>query len=130
SPRIKGFEIEGEKCSGKIILSGKGEFSFEKDASASEEKKETSGKNNNPSESDARVSGTSVVREREAQYGNVESVTCPQCGQGRLLQGKTAFGCSRWREGCRFKVNFEEIQAVFPGSALNLSLLQRFLNKQ
>jgi len=28
---------------------------------------------------------------------------CPLCGQGRLIQGKTAIGCSRWREGCTFR---------------------------
>lgn len=29
---------------------------------------------------------------------------CPSCGKGRLIQGRTAIGCSRWREGCRFVV--------------------------
>ena len=29
---------------------------------------------------------------------------CPTCGQGRLIQGKTKLGCSRWREGCRYTV--------------------------
>lgn len=33
--------------------------------------------------------------------------TCPRCKQGRLLKGKTAYGCSRFREGCQFKVPFE-----------------------
>lgn len=28
---------------------------------------------------------------------------CPQCGQGTLLQGRTALGCSRWREGCDYR---------------------------
>lgn len=27
---------------------------------------------------------------------------CPSCGKGRLIQGRTAVGCSRWREGCSF----------------------------
>lgn len=29
---------------------------------------------------------------------------CPSCGMGRLIQGKAAVGCSRWREGCTFVV--------------------------
>ncbi|WP_162051876.1 type IA DNA topoisomerase [Pontibacter pamirensis] len=32
---------------------------------------------------------------------------CPRCKQGKLLKGKTAYGCSRFREGCRFLVPFE-----------------------
>ncbi|WP_114783176.1 type IA DNA topoisomerase [Botryobacter ruber] len=32
---------------------------------------------------------------------------CPSCRQGRLLKGKAAYGCSRFREGCRFVVPFE-----------------------
>lgn len=28
--------------------------------------------------------------------------TCPKCKQGRLLKGKRAFGCSRYKEGCDF----------------------------
>ncbi|MFD2245539.1 type IA DNA topoisomerase [Pontibacter ruber] len=32
---------------------------------------------------------------------------CPRCKQGKLLKGKTAYGCSRFREGCEFKVPFE-----------------------
>jgi DNA topoisomerase III len=32
---------------------------------------------------------------------------CPRCKQGALLKGKTAYGCSRFREGCQFKIPFE-----------------------
>ncbi len=28
---------------------------------------------------------------------------CPRCGQGVLITGKTALGCSRWKEGCDFR---------------------------
>ena len=33
----------------------------------------------------------------------VEGAPCPLCGQGRIIRGHTAFGCSRWREGCSFR---------------------------
>jgi DNA topoisomerase-3 len=32
---------------------------------------------------------------------------CPRCGAGTLLTGSRGWGCSRWREGCRFVVWFE-----------------------
>ena len=31
---------------------------------------------------------------------------CPVCGQGRVIKGKTAYGCSRWREGCTYRQLF------------------------
>lgn len=31
---------------------------------------------------------------------------CPKCGQGHIVKGRTAFGCSRWREGCDFREKF------------------------
>jgi len=31
--------------------------------------------------------------------------TCPLCGKGTLIQGRTAIGCSRWKEGCTFRQN-------------------------
>jgi DNA topoisomerase III len=32
---------------------------------------------------------------------------CPRCQQGAMLKGKSAYGCSRFREGCQFVVPFE-----------------------
>jgi hypothetical protein len=29
---------------------------------------------------------------------------CPTCGEGRIIQGRAALGCNRWREGCNFRV--------------------------
>ena len=31
---------------------------------------------------------------------------CPLCGKGTLIKGKTAYGCSRWKEGCQFRKPF------------------------
>jgi len=32
---------------------------------------------------------------------------CPKCQTGGVLRGKTAFGCSRFREGCQFRLPIE-----------------------
>ena len=29
-------------------------------------------------------------------------ISCPACGKGQVVENAKAFGCSRWREGCRF----------------------------
>lgn len=32
---------------------------------------------------------------------------CPKCHEGHIIKGKTAYGCSRWREGCDYRQPFE-----------------------
>lgn len=36
-----------------------------------------------------------------------EIAYCPKCKNGKMLKGKTAFGCSGFKNGCDFKVPFE-----------------------
>ena len=33
--------------------------------------------------------------------------TCPLCGQGKVIKGHTAYGCSRWKEGCTWRKPFK-----------------------
>ena len=38
----------------------------------------------------------------------VVGAPCPVCGKGTIIKGKTAYGCSRWREGCKFRHPFAQ----------------------
>lgn len=31
---------------------------------------------------------------------------CPVCGKGHIIKGKTAYGCSEWKNGCKFRLPF------------------------
>jgi DNA topoisomerase III len=33
-----------------------------------------------------------------------EGTICPVCGKGTLLKGKTAYGCSEWKNGCTYRL--------------------------
>ena len=33
-----------------------------------------------------------------------QPLVCPKCSQGRIIEGRRGFGCSRYREGCDFVV--------------------------
>ena len=33
---------------------------------------------------------------------------CPLCGKGRIIKGKTAYGCSCWKDGCKFVLPFND----------------------
>ncbi len=34
------------------------------------------------------------------------STKCPKCKNGSVIKGKIAFGCSEWKSGCDFRMNF------------------------
>ena len=33
---------------------------------------------------------------------------CPVCGKGHIIKGKTAYGCSCWKDGCKFVLPFND----------------------
>ena len=41
-------------------------------------------------------------RKRIIRAGSI----CPQCGIGKVIKGHTAYGCSRWKEGCDWRKPF------------------------
>ena len=34
---------------------------------------------------------------------------CPLCGKGTIIKGKTAYGCSNWKEGCQYRKPFASL---------------------
>lgn len=44
----------------------------------------------------------SALPEGDAIIGTI----CPLCGKGTILKGKTAYGCSEWKNGCTFRKPF------------------------
>lgn len=53
-----------------------------------------------------------------------EKITCPKCKSGTIIKGKTAYGCTAYKEGCNFKVEFE-----FLGKKLTESQLLQLIKK-
>ena len=50
--------------------------------------------------------------------------TCPACGKGHVLKGKTAYGCSGWKDGCKFR-----LPLVFEGKKFTDKQLAALLTK-
>lgn len=55
---------------------------------------------------------------------SIEQISCPKCHEGHLLKGRTAYGCSRYAEGCNFILPF----AQYP-ETLSPAQLAAMLNK-
>ena len=43
-----------------------------------------------------------VMEVKTSKIGNL----CPVCHKGTIIRGNTAYGCTRWREGCTFREPF------------------------
>ncbi|MBO5720087.1 MAG: DNA topoisomerase 3 [Bacteroidales bacterium] len=53
-----------------------------------------------------------------------KEVKCPVCGKGVLIKGRSAYGCSEWKNGCSFTIPF----SVCPADA-NIEVLAKIVNE-
>ncbi len=62
----------------------------------------------------AKAAGTAAKKSaspRKRAPKTIEEIPCPQCGSGHLLRGRTAYGCSRYAEGCAMRLPFDQYPA-------------------
>ncbi len=52
---------------------------------------------------DAPTGKDAKPRRRVIRAGSI----CPECGIGKVIKGNTAYGCSRWKEGCNWRKPFK-----------------------
>jgi DNA topoisomerase-3 len=52
------------------------------------------------------ASQTGNIQTDATQTDSVEGQVCPLCGKGTIIKGKTAYGCSEWKNGCTFRQAF------------------------
>ena len=54
-------------------------------------------------------------------------INCPKCKSGKVLKGKSAFGCSNYKNGCNFLVPFEKIKEKAQNKPLTKKLVLEIL---
>jgi DNA topoisomerase-3 len=54
---------------------------------------------------------------------------CPVCGKGKILKGKAAYGCSRYREGCKTIVSFKALQEKYGSTDLTEEKIKEVLER-
>ncbi len=101
--KLKGFKIDGIKVDGKIVLDGKTKLVFAK-------AKTIKSSSQNPSTSTA------------------DMPPCPKCKEGRLIKGKAAYGCTRWKLGCDFTYSFVNIKKKAAGQKLSKALVLQIIS--
>jgi DNA topoisomerase-3 len=63
-------------------------------------------------------------KKEKAAPAEPTETTCPACKKGTLKKGKNAWGCSDWKDGCRFIIPFE-----FMGKKLTDAQIKRLAEK-
>ncbi|MFN7143419.1 MAG: DNA topoisomerase, partial [Myxococcota bacterium] len=103
---VKGFKSKAGKPFDAALAwrDGKVQFAFppREEAGPPEAAKGSAPKDPAPS----RASREAPV-DRAPEPVSAVGLPCPACGVGRTVRGKAAWGCGRWREGCRFVLPFE-----------------------
>lgn len=59
---------------------------------------------------------------RAPRIKSIEEITCPLCSAGHLIKGRTAYGCSRFREGCSLRLPFEQYPSDLTAARLRTKL--------
>ena len=87
-----------------------------------DENKEAKDKNTNGGEGKEK-------KPRKPRLKSVEEILCPECGTGHLIKGRTAYGCSRWNEGCGLRLPFEQYPTTLTPAKLNTMIKKSYKNK-
>ncbi|MFY0592361.1 DNA topoisomerase 3 [Roseivirga sp.] len=53
-----------------------------------------------------RLSSQPVAQPKKKPVKKEAAMKCPKCGNGKVLKGKTSFGCSNWNNGCKLRIPF------------------------
>lgn len=59
---------------------------------------------------------------RAPSIKSFDQILCPKCGQGHIVKGRKAYGCSRYKDGCDMLLPFTDYAETLTPSQLNKKL--------
>ena len=87
------------------------------------------GKPDKPKSPKASGGAGKPVKPRAPRLRSIEEIPCPVCGKGHLVKGKTAFGCSEYKNGCHTVMPFTEYPADLTPAKLSRLIKKNFKTK-
>jgi len=102
---LKGFIKDGKKVNGKLAFDANKQLIFQQDI------------------------GTTTSKKGTAKNKAADEMTCPRCKKGKIVKGKTAYGCSNWKSGCGFKVSFTKIREAIGTRPVTKAAVMAVLTK-
>ena len=82
------------------------------------------GKKSDKKEKNDKEKKKTTARKNKKEPSANAPILCPLCKKGSILKGKSAYGCSEWRSGCNFRLNFD----ICPADASEAELRNAIAN--
>lgn len=111
----------------EIVTNVLSDNSMRKIEVADTDKKTQSGKNDSADQGADQPK--KAPTKRKPPVKNLEDIKCPICGQGHILKGHTAYGCSGFRNGCTLRLPFEEYSQDLTPAKLSARIKKVFKQK-
>jgi len=117
SKTLKGFRSKkGNKFEAALKLDAEGkvemvfENSYSSSSSSTSDGEKSKPKRASSKKTDKAAASRPTRQRAQPQPASpaADSITCPKCKQGHIIEGKRGWGCARWREGCDFVVWYEQ----------------------
>ena len=64
-----------------------------------------------------------VLEQKKSPKKTPDIIECPKCRSGTIIKGKTAYGCSNYKNNCNFKVLFTDIKESANGKPITNELV-------
>lgn len=65
-------------------------------------------------------------RARRKKIDKLDDIVCPVCGKGHIIKGRTAYGCSRYAEGCSLRLMFDQYSNELSPADLAATIKKNF----
>lgn len=69
-------------------------------------------------------------RKRAVAIKSLEQIVCPVCGTGHIIKGQQAYGCSNYKSGCSFRINFTDCPETLTPLQVNKKIKTKYGNKR
>jgi DNA topoisomerase III len=84
-----------------------------------------SGKDGDNVLNDSKQQGANRKKQAPVSQQPKAKTTCPKCKKGEIIQGKQAWGCNAFRDGCNFRLSFEFAGKKLSEANIKLLCLKR-----
>lgn len=78
------------------------------------------------SKASADVKSDKLAKPRAPRVTKFEQIVCPTCGRGHIVKGRTAWGCSCYKDGCRMLLPFDQWPDTLTPGKLNSLIKKKF----